>query len=304
MPTYVVYLDEVFVENLAMDFALLYTAARLCRIAVRPWRTGFAAVLGGLYALCLFFPAGRPLVGVAGKVLVSLVMVGVAYAPLSFKRFFLAVASFYLVAVTAVGAALVLAYLLAPPGAGNRLWDVDMVLAGRLLPAMAGVLPVLWFFGRLARRRLQNLALDACRMRLLIHLWGQRVQVDALVDTGNCLEDPLSGHPVVVVESEALKSLLPEGLTVALAGPGEVDFALLADLAGTDLAARLRLIPFQALGRGGLMVGFRPDQLEIVGPAQCMSLSEVVVGISRDRFDPELNCRALVHPRLLEEILA
>ncbi|MDA8337225.1 MAG: sigma-E processing peptidase SpoIIGA [Peptococcaceae bacterium] len=302
MPTYVVYLDEVFLENLAMDFLLLHTAARLCRIEARPWRTGLAAVLGGLYALTLFFSAGRPLTGAGGKVLVSLVMVAVAYAPLSFKRFFLALASFYLVAVTAVGAALAAAYMLAGPG--NRLWDADLVLAGRLMPAVAGALPPLWFVGRLVRRRLESMVLDVCRLRLSIGLQGRRVQVDALVDTGNRLEDPLTGHPVVVVEADALKPLLPEGLTGVLAAPGEVDLEGLAALAGSDLASRLRLIPFQTLGRGGLMVGFRPDRLEIVLPAQCKSINGVVVGITGERFDSGLNCRALVHPRLMEQILA
>jgi len=301
VPTCVVYLDEVFLENVAVDFLILHIAARLCRVEARRWRLGLSASLGGLYALALFLPGGRPLTGAAGKVLMSVVMVAAAFAPLSLRRFCLVLAAFYLTAVTAVGATLAAAYMLGGPGNGR--WDVVPVLAGRLLPAVATVMPVLWFLGRLIRHRLPGLALDACRMRLSICLGGRRVQVDALVDTGNSLEDPVTGHPVVVVESEALGQLLPEGLAGALAGP-EVDLQVLAGLAGSELGVRLALIPFRTLGRGGLMVGFRPDRLEIVGPVRCRSVNEVVVGITRDRFDPGLNCRALVHPRLVEEILA
>lgn len=300
MPTCVVYVDEVFVENLVMDFLLLYTAARLCKIAARPYRLGFAAALGALYALCLFFPVARPLVGAGGKLLMSLLMVVAAYAPLSVRRLGLSLAAFYMAAVGCVGGALVLAYLLAPATAGNGLWDVDVVLAGRLAPAMAAVAPVLWFFAGVARRRKDQYA-SSGRLRLVIHLDGQTVGVDALVDTGNSLADPVTGHPVVVVESESLRPLLPESLTRALFAPGELDFSGLTDLSGEKMACRLRLIPFQSLGRSGLLLGFRPDRLEVFSSLRNNSVNEVVVAITRDRFDPGLNYHALVHPSLMGE---
>jgi len=298
VPTYVVYVDEVFLENLVLDLALLYTAARLAHTGVRPRRLLVAGALGGLYALTLFWPGGRFLAGAAGKVLASAAMVGVAFVPLPWPRFFLLLGSLYLAAFASGGAALALAYFLAPPG--GRLWDIDFVLARQLAPATAAALPVLWFLAKAAERGWRHLALDACRMGLAIHWRGQRVQVEALVDTGNCLEDPVSGHPVVVVEGDALRSLFPEGLLPS----GGIDLSDLDRLGGTELACRLRLIPFRALGQGGMMVGFRPDQVEIVAGGQRQAVREVVVGIAPRPLDPALNCRALVHPRLLAEILA
>lgn len=47
---------------------------------------------------------------------------------------------------------------------------------------------------------------------------GRSVKLLALRDTGNTLQDPLTGRPVVVVEGEKLRPLLPE---LPRAGPAE-----------------------------------------------------------------------------------
>ena len=87
----------------------------------------------------------------------------------------------------------------------------------------------------------------------------------ALRDTGNTLQDPLTGRPVVVVEGEKLRPLLPELPRLdrqSLAHPVE----LLRDLEGTAGDLRLQLLPYRAVGvECGLLLALRVDQANCGG---------------------------------------
>ena len=69
----------------------------------------------------------------------------------------------------------------------------------------------------------------------------------ALRDTGNTLQDPLTGRPVVVIEGARVQSLVPELPLLdrqSLSDP----VALLRDLGGQAGSLRLQLLPYRAVG--------------------------------------------------------
>ena len=56
-----------------------------------------------------------------------------------------------------------------------------------------------------------------------IDFGADRVSVQALIDTGNRLRDPVSGNPVIIVEYGAMESALPQEVRAAL-GRSDDDF--------------------------------------------------------------------------------
>ena len=126
------------------------------------------------------------------------------------------------------------------------------------------------------------------------------MELKALLDTGNQLADPVSRYPVVIVEYEAVKDYLPPEFRETLEEDGEPDLAALtAVLTARWWLTRLRLIPYRSLGKsGGLLIGFKPDAVEIVYEGRMMRTPRVVVGIYRHRLSPEKKYNALLHPRL------
>ena len=94
---------------------------------------------------------------------------------------------------------------------------------------------------------------------------GRSVKLLALRDTGNTLQDPLTGRPVVVVEGEKLRPLLPELPRLdrqSLAHPVE----FLRDLEGTAGDLRLQLLPYRAVGvECGLLLALRVDRANCGG---------------------------------------
>lgn len=97
----------------------------------------------------------------------------------------------------------------------------------------------------------------------------------ALVDTGNNLKDPLNNQPVIIVEQDALKGLLPPEIERVVAEVENGELSALQRLETLEAwQTRIRLIPFNSIGRkNGLLVGFRPDAVKsaIIPPALILS---------------------------------
>lgn len=303
-----VYGDLYFLLNGGVDFVLLLAAGRVGRARTGGWRLAGAAAAGAAYATAqLWFP-GAWAFGLVGRVLASLAMVALAYAPVPWRRFLVLCAYLYAGAIFVAGATLAVS-LAAAAGWGGGLPRWLGGRAGGAIPWWAlaiGLAGALW-----AARAWRNVR--SARQPWLV---GVRVVVGdgsvccrGLVDSGNRLVDPLGSGVVVVVEARVLASLAPPGLAVAL---GDVAAAARA-AEGTDWERRLRLIPFRALGTdGGLLLGFRPDAVVIDGdgdrgsaagrrPSDPPPGGAVTIGVTPRRLDPSGDYQALVPLCLVAE---
>lgn len=300
MVGYVVYVDQVFFGNLLMNYLILWSAGRLSNARSSFLRLALAAGLGSFYSLLAFLPGTGLLFGFPGKLLFSLLMVLAAFAPLSWRTLVACAGFFYLSSFALGGMVLGFTYLLhSNAGFFREMKEIPAVIShhfwsGVLLSLLFG-----WTAYRLGHRLLER-RLTRRRFKIAISFFGRQVEVDALVDTGNSLVDPLSGDPVIVVEYEALKAVLPPKIRKSLEEKHDYT-RLLAELANTPWAARLRVIPFQSLGQQhGLMAGLRPDAVEIDQGSKKITAEKVIVGIYHHRLHSGENYQALLHPALLE----
>ena len=93
-----------------------------------------------------------------------------------------------------------------------------------------------------------------------IALGSKRVQLTALRDSGNTLSDPFSGQGVLVAQYDTAERLLPI-CRDQLRDPGKALEALHAQAP----AVKCRLIPYRAVGAGGLLLAVQCDQVTIGG---------------------------------------
>ena len=93
-----------------------------------------------------------------------------------------------------------------------------------------------------------------------IALGSKRVQLTALRDSGNTLSDPFSGQGVLVAQYDTAERLLPI-CRDQLRDPGKALEALHAQAP----AGKCRLIPYRAVGAGGLLLAVQCDQVTIGG---------------------------------------
>lgn len=292
-----VYGDVFWLVNGVVDLILLYVAGRLAGCGVRPARLFLGAALGATYALGFLYPSLAPLYHPVLKVtaLVGILLVG---CPPPSGRAFLRLVFWFLAAASLVaGAASALARLWVTnpwvEGAGRSGVPAWALLLGLLLSVAAGRLA--WFSLR------HRWARESCHLPVEIALAGRQVACTGLLDTGNHLEDPLTGAPVLVVELSAVAPLLPPGVSDACRREGGLLSEAAADLLGERTCqARFRLLPFSTLGQShGLFLGFRPDRVTVSEGGRRWEASQVTVAVTPQRLSPAGEYQALIHPLLL-----
>ena len=249
----VIYLDEVFLVDLAADYLLLLSAAWVCAEPARRWRLALGAALGAGYACAAAIPdwgfAASPWLRGAVGVAMALVAFGGS------RRLLRVTLAFFCAGALYSGAVLALREL--APGGGRA-----------TLPLLLGGFALAWGVLALCFRRTAAGTGGGIADAEIV-LDGRTVKLRALLDTGNRLADPLTGRRVLIADREAILSLFgpPEREVLARFsgdGPG-----LLSALDRAGTGGRFRLVPCRTVtGERTLLPAFSPDRVAVSGRRQ------------------------------------
>ena len=261
-----VYIDALFVLNALINYLLLLAAARIVDRPFLRWRLTLAAVLGGIYAVAVFFPSLVFLSSLPSKAFVGLSMAAIASGGPPWSRFWRYTLVFLGVSFSLGGCVLALSALTGQSLLQNGVPVLPVRLPTLLVGVGIGYLLLMLVFRRAARHG--GTARDIVAARIC---WDGRVtELPALCDTGNTLTDPMTGTPVMVVDFDLARQLLPGETSLLmdktlLRKPEQ----LLPQLHELGLASRFRLIPYRAVGVDcAFLLAFRPDSVSIEGKTQ------------------------------------
>jgi len=125
-----------------------------------------------------------------------------------------------------------------------------------------------------------------------------RVQTRGLVDTGNCLYDPITGKPVIVVEMKLLEEVLEPSLYHDL--KTIVKFEDASYHISSENATKIRLIPFQSIGRKrGILPAVLLDEVEIKKDTQYLCSRKVIAALYDDVLSQTKEYQVILHKSLL-----
>ena len=104
---------------------------------------------------------------------------------------------------------------------------------------------------------------------------------------GNLLKESISNLPVIIVEKNALTSLIDSFIL------DNIDNILggkwLEETNSKIYEYQFRIIPFSSLGnKNGLLLGFKPDYIKLYTEEECIK-KEVIVGIYTESLCGNLN---------------
>ena len=241
----VVYLDAYLFMSLAVNYILLRCAGRLDGDRTTRLRCLTAAALGTALGAVSLLPWGDFLAHPAGQAATGAGMILTAYG--SSDRLLRTGGLFLVLSCAWAGGLLLLSRCVVFSG--------QMGLRGLLISAALG-------YGGLSlglRGQFRHTRTGGNLVSLRLTLGGQTLNLLALRDTGNSLTDPLTGRPVVIVDSRAMKPLLPGLELDPLAQPVEQ----LAQAKKQMPETAFQLIPYRAVGvEHGLLLGLRLDRAE------------------------------------------
>ncbi|HPZ70768.1 MAG TPA: sigma-E processing peptidase SpoIIGA [Peptococcaceae bacterium] len=300
-----VYLDVLLLVNFIMDYFILWGTAKIAGLQRSRAQLMLGAFCGALYSLVVFFPQWPVLSSFLAKVACSLVMVWLAFRPLTLVRYLRTLAYLYGFSMAMGGAVLAAVFLLDAQPGSIQSWNGLLLFWGMDLSWLLVGLVVAFFlaYGGVNCLR-KNWRQQKLLSELSISVENRLVVISALLDTGNGLIDPVSQKPVIIAEAAALKDLLPELLWRALGEPSFSEHSLYSALPSLpeEWQSRLSLIPYHSVGKaGGWLVGFKPDFVQVRDGSRRVTTGTVMIGLVNRALSREGHYVALLHPQILED---
>lgn len=280
-----VYVDVLLAVNFFTNYFLMLSAGKILRTAVSRTRICLAAVFGAAAALSIFLPQMNVVISCLYKLAVSAGMVLIAYQWQGLRQFGRSMMITCAVTFGFGGTMFALWLTVSPRGMYYR----NGVIYFNISPAFIIVVTILCYTvitvaGRICLR-LEQLSkhYDAT-----ISNGGRAVRLRLMCDTGNCLTEPFSGYPVIVVKRSAVAKILPAYFA---------DYSTVAKVKiPTGTPKNFRIIPYSTVSGGGFMTAFRPDNIRIsdknrsYAPECYIAVSE---GFDSEEYDGIINPKVL-----------
>lgn len=293
-----IYAEYLLLENLIINYIILYVTKKFTRTETSKVRLIIASIIGALYALVVFYPSLAFMTKAIFKLSVSVLIIIIAFNPAKLIKFLKLVATFYIISFIFAGAALGLFYFS----------NVDAFIGGGIFYIKDFPIKIL-VFAIITSYLLIKFSWDYIISKITkaknfvpvtIDLNDKKVDIIALLDTGNALKDPISKFPVIVVQFSAIKELLPENVQSIFNKYNENNLDIISTImSGYSEELRFRLIPFKSLGKeNGMLLGFKPDRV-VVRSEDERVLSEIVVGIYNSSLSNNDEYMGLLHPEIL-----
>jgi stage II sporulation protein GA (sporulation sigma-E factor processing peptidase) len=296
-----VYADVVFLINFVMDLLILLVAGKLAGRRAKFGRLALGALIMAVsYCAITLISSLHIFYHLISTVIMLMMGIWAAYAPPNLLILFKLALFSYLSAFLIGGIGMGLFYV-------SRFYDIigsitNVFVINFSVPVLIGAAAAFYVLFKFGLRWLEarTLKRQVC-MAVRIFFEDRALELNALVDTGNSLRDPLSNAPVIVAEFDSIKTFLPDRLKTLFYEKQENNLQNLLDSARMDgFTGRLRMIPYESLGRqNGLLIGFRPDRVEITREKDTIALSEVVIGIYNRNLSRNGDYQGLLNPELI-----
>ena len=109
-----IYIDIVLIENLIMNYIILFTTAVVLKIKVNHIRLILASLLGAGYSIIAYMGIIKVYSSIILKIILSVLIIYIAFNPQNIKKMCKDLLLFYLVSFVFGGAAFALIYIIKP----------------------------------------------------------------------------------------------------------------------------------------------------------------------------------------------
>ncbi len=287
-----IYIDIIIVENLIMNYIILYATGLISKSKKSYIRMFLASLIGAIYATLEYVLKVNIYSNIILKTILSIIIVYVAFYPQDVKKMCKQLLLFYVTTFTFGGIATYLIYVLKPQNIiiKNGMYVGTYVLKVIFIGAIVGTIILVTAF-KMAKNKLTKKDM-ICKVKIKLN--GKEETVEAMVDTGNMLKEPITGTPVVVVERTSLYELLPKEIlnnTESILGG---DFEKIPEEIKNEYVPKLKLIPFASLGKqNGMLVGIKPEKIEVINE-QTEEEKNAIIGIYNKSLTKRGEYKALI----------
>lgn len=293
-----IYIDIVLIENLIMNYIILFTTAVVLKIKVNHIRLILASLLGAGYSIIAYMGIIKVYSSIILKIILSVLIIYIAFNPQNIKKMCKDLLLFYLVSFVFGGAAFALIYIIKPQNIlmKNGLFLGTYPLKTVMLGAVVAFCIIIGAFA-IIKNKISKKDMF-CEIEILIN--QKKIKTKAMIDTGNMLKEPITNVPVIVVEHILLYSCIPKEILNNLKEIMGGDFKNIPCAIQEKYISKLKLIPFSSLGKqNGMLIGIRPEYVKIITDEQEKINKNVIIGIYEKSLTKKGEYQALIGIELL-----
>ncbi|WP_339062332.1 sigma-E processing peptidase SpoIIGA [Tepidibacillus marianensis] len=299
----VFYADIIFIINLVIDYLILWTTGKFLHTKATRLRLLLGAGIGAFYSFVFLIPSLSIFHILLSKILVSGLMVWIAYRFIHLVHFVRAIATFYFVSFVFGGGVFGLQYLLqidhevfngvyVSHSSGSWIYLLFLLLAPF----------VIWLFSNKTFHSIQRkTSIQHDLVDVEVFILGQLYQCKGLIDTGNQLHDPITRKPVLIIEAGEVP-FLPTILQEAYSNRQfELErFEQITEQIDPKWLSRIHLIPFRSVAKEmTFLLAIRPDKVVIHDSQKQVETQKVLIGLDYGHLSIDQSYQAIIHPELL-----
>ena len=293
----IIYLDIVLIENIIMNYIILCATGMIMKLEIKQIRIFLASLIGGIYAVISFMSILEAYSSVILKIALSVSMVYLSFYPKNIKLLFKQILIFYLTSFTFGGVAFSLLYFIRPQdifiknGLFLGTYPIKIAFLGGIVGFVILNISFKIIKGKISKKDM------FCEIEICIN--NKKKTVKGMIDTGNLLKEPITKAPVIVVESNSLKELLPQDIieNVQPILQGNNTF-INKQYDEEGYVSRFRIIPFSSLGKqNGILLGIKSDYIILNNQNK---IKDVIIGIYEKSLTKNGSYTALIGLDILE----
>ncbi|MBR3003245.1 MAG: sigma-E processing peptidase SpoIIGA [Clostridia bacterium] len=288
-----IYIDIVLIENQIMNYIILLATGIVLKIRIKHLRLILGSLIGAIYTILTYIITIQIYSNFFLKLVLSVVIIYIAFYPQNVKQMWKQVIVFYLVSFVFGGAAFALIYIIKPQDIlmKNGLFLGTYPLKTVILSAIVAFAIIVVTF-KIVKSKISK---KDMYKEIIVSIEGKEVEVRTMIDTGNLLKEPITGKPVIVVEHTCLYNVLPKEILNNLDKILGGDFSNVNDEIKNKYITKLKFIPFSSLGKqNGMLLGITPEYIKIIDEQEAIKKTNVIVGIYSKSLTKDGKYRALI----------
>ncbi|MDD2445783.1 MAG: sigma-E processing peptidase SpoIIGA [Clostridia bacterium] len=283
-----VYIEDVILDNLVIDFLLLLITAKLLKINYKIILLIISAITGVVFTLLSLVININEYLMLLYKFLTAVIMVLVAFKFISFKKFFLQFLTFIFTTAIIGGLCFIVCFSFGKVNILNGIIYFNMSLPFGLIVGLIAFLS--YFLLKIVEIiKIQSFNSNFVYSAILLEN-DKKINITAFMDTGNLLDDPLTGKPVNILTYNNFKKLFKE---IPL-------HQLLLEVIPSGLKDA-HYIKVSSVGKNSKMLVFYPEYLKIKQKNFSLVLNNPCIGLTFANLERKLsgNCGLILNPKTI-----
>lgn len=262
-----IYVDVLFFINFFMDFVILYLTNVVSKMNKSIKRLLAASVIMA-FMYCIFSLNFLYKYGNIFQLIIMALMVVIVFMPADFYTY-IRIFIINIINSLAVGGITLVLYFFNGYGFVLRKNTISVFPFSLLICGVSTAVTVILLYNTYINNKILK-GEKICN--IILYLGHKSVEIRALVDTGNSLQDPISGKPVIIVDKNIVMQLIK----------------------GNKICG-IRLLPYKSLGNSnGILKGIIIDKAVV----ECKEIYKPIIGIYNEKLSNNSFFNGLISPKL------